>query len=177
MPPYVAEQLADLVTACEIAASNQDKGESMANLVEYVFRQVPGITRTYRGFIEPDGTAEIDLIFRHNLLLSGFGIPQITLIMECKNEARKISAEQVTRFATKLRNHNQPIGFIISAKGLSGKGSTYAHGEVHSELAQGRTIVILTLHDLRTLTTTEELIALCETRLHELEVWRTYRTI
>lgn len=177
MPGFHKPTLDKLIASVETANTNDTKGSSMADLVEYVFGEVPGITCTSRSFTEPDRTDEIDLVFQHSFLLSGLAIPQITLIVECKNEARKISAAHVTRFATKLRDRNLPVGFMISRTGLSGTRSTHAHGAVRTELSHGRTIVILTLEDLRYLVGTDELLTLCEGRRHELEVWRTYTSV
>lgn len=178
MTAYDPVELAKLIDQVESSArqgTNQVKGTAMAHLVAHIFGQIPGMELRHREFLNPDGTSEIDLIFRNRPLVSGL-FDGVTLHMECKNERRKISAAQVRIFASKLRDHNQPVGIMISHTGLAGKPGTksYAHGIVSSELGQGRSIVILCLEDLRKLEDTEQLVDICVERRFELEAFRTY---
>ena len=101
----------------------------MANLVAHIFGAIPGVQLRHREFLAPDKTSEIDLVFRNQPQVSGL-FDGVTLHMECKNERRRISAEQVRVFASKLRDRNQPVGVMISRTGLAGRpgGKTHAHG-------------------------------------------------
>jgi hypothetical protein len=150
----------------------------MADLVAHIFGQIQGVELRYREFLAPDMTSEIDLVFRNQPLESGL-FDGVTLYMECKNEARKISAEQVRVFASKLRDRNQPVGVMISRTGLSGRpgGKTHAHGQVGIELTSGRSIVVFSLADLIGLDDTDKLVDLCIERRFELESFGTYNTI
>jgi hypothetical protein len=81
-------------------------------------------------------------------------------------------------FASKLRDHNQPFGVMVSSKGLSGKSrNTNAHQVVSQELGHGRTIVVVTLDELASLQSTDQLLNLVRDRWRELEVNRRYTTI
>jgi hypothetical protein len=181
MPAYDRAVVRDLKNAVESTGrrgSNQAKGSAMADLVSYVFGRVPGIELRYREFLAPDKTSELDLVFKNQPQLSGL-FDGVTLHMECKNERRKISAEHVRVFASKLRDRNQPVGVMISRTGLAGKpgGKLYAHGVISSELAAGRSIVVLGLSDLADLADTNELVDLCIERRFELEAFGTYISI
>ena len=181
MTAYDRTVLAELVAQVESTGrhgTNQTKGSAMANLVAHTFGEIPGFQLRHRELLAPDKTSEIDLVFRNQPQISGL-FDGVTLHMECKNERRRISAEQVRVFASKLRDRNQPVGVMISRTGLAGRpgGKTHAHGIVGSELATGRSIVVLALADLIGLDDTDRLVDLCIERRFELEAYGTYNSI
>ena len=120
MTSYDHSVLANLLALVESTGrhgTNQTKGSAMADLVAYLFAQIPGVELRYREFLAPDKTSELDLVFRNQPLVSGL-FDGVTLHMECKNERRKISAEQIRVFASKLRDRNQPVGvFLLQPRG------------------------------------------------------------
>lgn len=181
MTTYDHSVLAMLIAQVESTGqrgTNHAKGLAMADLVAYLFGQMPGVQLRYREFLASDKTSEIDLVFRNQPQASGL-FDGVTLHMECKNERRKISAEQVRVFASKLRDRNQPVGVMISRTGLSGRPGirTYGHGQVGLELTSGRSIVVLALADLTGLDDTDRLVDLCIERRFELEAFGTYNSI
>jgi hypothetical protein len=181
MTAYDRTLLAKLVTQVESTGqhrTNRAKGSAMADLVAYLFEQIPGVQLRHREFLAPDKTSEIDLVFRNQPQISRL-FDGVTLHMECKNERRSISAEQVRVFASKLRDRNQPVGVMISRTGLAGRPGTktHAHGLVGFELACGRSIVVLALADLIGLDDTDRLVDLCVERRFELEAFGTYNSI
>jgi hypothetical protein len=181
MTAYDRTVLAKLIAQVESMGrhgTNRTKGTAMADLVAHIFGEIPGVQLRHREFLAPDMSSEIDLVFRNQPQVSGL-FDGVTLHMECKNERRRISAEQVRVFASKLRDRNQPVGVIISRTGLAGRpgGKTHAHGVVGSELATGRSIVVLALADLVGLDDTDRLVDLCIERRFELEAFGTYNSI
>jgi hypothetical protein len=177
MADYDLAKLSALCSACTSAVGNHAKGEAMADLVEYLFAAVPGVTLIERSHTYPDDTAEVDFIFGNRYYISRLPTTGVTLFVECKNEARKISAAQVRVFGTKLRDRNQRFGIMATRKGLSGKNLSYAHGAIAREMQDSRSIVVITLADLQNLTDSDSLVVLCERRLEDLEANGTYRTI
>ena len=181
MSTYDQIVLADLIARVESTGrhgTNSAKGSAMANLVAYLFVQIPGVQLRHREFLAPDKTSEMDLVFRNQPQVSGL-FDGVTLHMECKNEQRKIGPEQVRVFASKLRDRNQPVGMMISRTGLSGRPrfKTHGHGQVGIELTTGRSVVVLALADLRGLDDTDTLVDLCIERRFELEAFGTYNSI
>lgn len=179
MPAYDPAVLAPLIGACKKKGmNNRGKGETLADVVEYVFSVVPGVDLLERSYLEHDGSGEIDFIFANDPYQSRLATSGVTVFIECKNEARAIGAAQVRVFASKLRDHNQPFGIMVSSKGLSGKArNTHGHQEVAQELSHGRTIVVVTLDELSSLLNTDQLVALVKSRWQELEVKRRYTSI
>jgi len=174
---YDPVKLSDLAAACLKAVGNHAKGEAMADLVEYVFTEVPGVLLVERSHTYPDNTAEVDFIFSNKPYVSLLPTHGVTVFIECKNEARKISASQVRVFGSKLGDRAQRFGVMVTRQGLSGKGMSSAHGAIVRELQHGRSIVVLTLPELAALLVSDDLVALCEARLMELESKGTYVTI
>ncbi len=177
MVAYDAVKLADLCSKCASARGNHAKGETMADLVEYAFSQVSGLTLRHRGYTYPDHTAEIDLVFSNRPFISQLPTSGVTLFVECKNEARKIAATQVRSFSSKLRDRNQRMGLMVSRTGLSGRNATHAHGVIAREMQDGHSILVLTMADLSPLVSTDDLVRLCQERLEELEYQGTYTSL
>jgi hypothetical protein len=182
MNAYDLEQLGKLVAHVERTArgrnNNRAKGEAMADLVAHVFERVPGMELRHRSFVAPDKTSEMDLVF-HNVPYMSHLFDGVTLLVECKNEARKISTAEVRIFGSKLRDRNQPVGLMVSRTGLSGRPGTKtaAHGVVSFELSAGHSIVVLALADLVRLRNAADLVERCDERRFELEAFGTYNTI
>jgi hypothetical protein len=181
MTIYDGSQLGQLVAQVELTGrhgTNHAKGSAMADLIAHLFGQIPGLQLRHRQFLAPDKTSEIDLVFRNRPLVSGL-FDGVTLHMECKNERRKISAEHVRVFASKLRDRNQPVGVMVSRTGLAGRpgSKTHGHGQVGLELTSGRSVVVLALPDLIGLDSTDGLVDLCIERRFELEAFGTYNSL
>jgi len=174
----LAELVANVGTTARLRNNNKAKGDAMADLVAYIFGEVPGLELRHRSLVAPDGTSEIDLVFRNRPHVSGL-FAGVTLHFECKNESRRISAAQIRVFASKLQDRNQPIGIMVSHTGLSGRAGTrmYAHGVVANELHHGRTIVVLSLDDLAGLIDSDDRVELCVERQVELETYGIYNSI
>jgi hypothetical protein len=169
MTAYDPKLLAKLNDACSSAKSNAQKGAALADLVEYVLSEVPGLSVRERSSVDPSGGAEYDFLF--NNVWFDSHLPHevgVILFVECKNEKRKISAEQVRDFSVKLRDRGKPLGLMVSSAGLAGRGRTHAHDAIIKELAQGRYIVVLLRSELAALSQPEEFVALFTERLAEL---------
>lgn len=178
MGAYDSAALAGLIAACsKRGSSNHAKGEALADIVEYLFTEADGVELIERSLLDADGSGEIDFVFANDPFVSGMLTWGVTIFVECKNEARKIGASQVRTFASKLNDHNQPLGVMITAKGLSGTQRSHAHAIVSNELGQGRTIIVMTLSDIANFTHTDDLVALFRARRQELEVQRHYSSI
>lgn len=177
MGAYDGAVVAKLARACRRATGNHAKGEAMADLVEYMFGMLDGLTLRKRGHLAADGSGEIDFVFANDPKLCRLPLFNVTLFVECKNEAIKIGAAQVRIFGSKLGERNQRVGVMVTKKGLSGSRFTHGHKIVSDELRQGRSIVVISLDDLEQMTHTTQLEELFHARLEELEFEGSYTTI
>lgn len=177
MVAYDTAKIAALANACRKSKGNHAKGEAMADLVDYMFGLLEGLTLKKRGHLAADGSGEIDFVFANDPKKCLLPLFNVTLFVECKNEATKIGAAQVRVFGSKLGERNQRVGVMVSKMGLSGKRSTHGHKIVSDELRQGRSIVVICLDDLEHMTDTAQLEELFHARLEELEYEGGYTSI
>ena len=61
----LAELVANVGTSARLRNNNKAKGDAMADLVAYIFGEVLGLELRHRSLVAPDGTSEIDLVFRN----------------------------------------------------------------------------------------------------------------
>jgi hypothetical protein len=179
MNGYDPTQLKTLLDACASATSAHARGSALEDLVQNVFAATPSVKLYMRDVKDQDGTQEVDLIFSHLQHISSFPIPDVTIIIECKNEKRKSTSEQITRFGTKLKSRNAKIGIFVTAAGLSGKikPAAAAHAAIRDELSAGASIIVVTAAELATLTSSDDLAALLRDRLLELHTYRNYQSL
>src|SRR4051812_27500744 len=102
-------------------------------------------------FLDEDGAQEIDLVFSHYPSISQFPISDITVLVECKNEARRTSAAEVREFASKLRSRSLPSGDLVTTKGLSGRRGQHGHRAISDELRGGVSIIVVETKELAVL--------------------------
>ena len=153
------------------------RGRALEDFVEHVFSQVPSVKLYQRNILDEDGAQELDLVFSHYPNISMIPIPDIIVLVECKNEGRRVSAAQVREFANKLRSRSLPVGILISTLGLSGTKGKHAHRAISDELHSGVALIVATTDELYKLKTNTELAELLFDRLMELKTLRGYRNI
>jgi hypothetical protein len=179
MNAYDPGQLKALLAASQLAVGAHARGAALEDLVEHVFAAVPSLALYRRDVRDQDGAQEIDLVFSHLQHLSSLPISDVTIIVECKNESRKSTSEQITRFGTKLRTRNAKVGIFVTAAGLSGKSkpAAAAHAAIRDELSAGASIVVVTAAELAALSGPDDLAVLLRDRLLELHTFRNYRSL
>lgn len=110
--------------------STKVKGETLENLVEYIFNTSPlfMVAKNVR-----TSTNELDLLvtlssmgilFEHE----GFLKIPYPFICECKNYNKKVDVTWVGKLYSLVTTSNKNLGIIFSFHGLSGKGWHNAHG-------------------------------------------------
>jgi hypothetical protein len=179
MDPYDPAMLKSLSGACYSAKSSRARGAALEDLAEHVLTAVPSVRLYARDVKDQNGTQEIDLILSHLYYLSSLPMPDVTIIVECKNETRITSSTQVSTFGNKIRRRGLGIGILVTTAGLSGswKPPTAAHAAVGEELSHGAAIIVVNTAELANLSSSDELVALLNERLLELRTYRTYRSI
>src|SRR5258708_6982152 len=124
MNAYVQDKLRTLLAACASARTRATRGSTLEDFVQYVFEHVPSVAIYERDVKDESGAQEVDLVFSHLYPVSGIPIPDVTIIVECKNERRNTSAPQVMAFGSKLRSRGLNIGILVTSAGLSGERGT-----------------------------------------------------
>lgn len=163
-------RLSQLLDACDDAASSNEKGAAFAQLVAYVFEQIPGITLRARETQNRDGSAEIDLAFLNARAEGGLTHLDTILLVECKNWAKRVGSQQVGAFALKLKRRNRRFGVLAAANGITGSPDDRraAHSELASALAEGIEIAVITRQDIESLRSSADLVELLAAKRMEL---------
>lgn len=154
-----------------------ERGRALEDLVEFIFSKIPSVKLYQRDVKDEDGAQEIDLVFSHYPAISGMPISDITILVECKNEASRASSNQIREFGSKLRTRSLPVGVFVTAHGLAGTRGKSAHAAIRDELALGSAIIVILSSELVNLESHDELVALLTNRLLELRTLRGYHSI
>lgn len=177
MNSYTAAKLGALLDACVLAKGSYARGAALENLVEYVFLSVPSVKLYARDINDEDNSQEVDLVFTHFYPMSTLPMPDVTIIVECKNEKKRTSAAHIREFGSKLRTRSMNIGILVTFSGLSGRSGRHGHAAIREELQNGVAIIVVTANELAALRAPTHLVGLLTNRLNELRTLRGYRSI
>lgn len=177
MNAYDHDKLTAMLAVCKSAKTRSVRGSSLEDFVQHVFENVPSVATFERDVKDESGAQEVDLVFSHFHFASRFPIPDVTIIVECKNEERPTSAAHIMAFGSKLRSRALNIGILVTMAGLSGSRGTAGHSAIRDELRGGVSIIVVTADELASLNSSDDLVRLLTNRLHELRTYRGYRSI
>ena len=139
---------AEIAALCAPAQSTTAQGKKLQDLVAWLFGGIPSVTVTHSNKHDAGNTEEKDLWVEHKPWASVLPFVDALVPIECKNEATKASAEEVTVFGAKIASSGGSDGVLVARSGLSGSALTSGHLAVRDQLAKGIRIVVLTADDL-----------------------------
>lgn len=143
--------------------SNAKKGRGLEDLAQRMFSAIPGLELATPRQRNLKNTAEIDLAFRvqRTSPIESFGR---ALVLECKNQSKKLSSEQVMRFAGKLEDAHLPGGVFVTLGAVSGaeEYATAARAELDKQRTRGIVIVVVERSELDAVASGEHLAAALE---------------
>lgn len=137
-------------------------GQRLELLSYYLFRSFDSFRIVWRKL---GRGGEYDLLIDNSQPL---GLPfkwmKDYLLVECKDTQKPVSEKEFGHFLTKLNLTRTNVGFIISRKGLSGKGKLiYADGSRDTAFSQLGIIVIdITLDEISALNDFNDLLLLLQ---------------
>jgi hypothetical protein len=142
MAPLDVKRTADLLTAIKADSD----GHLLENLVRMLFEAIPGVEHYAQDVLSGSGNEEIDIAFSNKRDPDGLCHFGSDLLVECKAQARPVSAQDVSWFATKLRRRGQVHGVLIALAGVTGKAAGYpraGEAEVERCAGEGQQILVL----------------------------------
>ena len=164
MPAIDRDRVRDAFLSADAANSNEEKGNILEDLIQYLFSSIPGLIFIDRDVVNHYESQEMDLFFR-NLEAEG-GLIQFSWMsmIECKNWATPVGAHEVSVFETKLRNSGQSFGVLVAAHGITGDEASRSAARQVITLALSHQVMILvvTRDQLESLSHTDELVGLLE---------------
>jgi hypothetical protein len=176
---YDLARLSREVTALQdgTAPHNTAKRRRLQDLMMYLLEPIPSVKTVNMNVLNNALSQETDLWFQHNDHNSGLPFRDVLFPVECKNEARPISAAEVQEFATKVRHSGGWDGLMVGTTGLSGTDGKAAHDAVTRALAEGTRLTVLVGADFGRLTNPDDLVALVVERHTELRTQQGYLSI
>ncbi len=158
MTTYDAAKIQDFAAKClDGSLSTKARGDALEDLVCYLLGELPGV-RAEPNVIDRSQSCEIDVIVfncQHGWMSQ---YPKLFFV-ECKNWGKAVDSKALRDFATKMDYRSVEAGVLVSTNGITGDSDdlTAAHQVIAMEQGKKRRIVLVTLDQLKALTTTSEL--------------------
>ncbi|WP_175819058.1 restriction endonuclease [Burkholderia sp. BCC0419] len=147
-------QLAARIAAVDAAATNQDKGASFEALAIYLFEHLDGVEVTEHDIRMP--SEEIDIVLWNAQQEEVFRPWEAVILVECKNWSANVGAPALDNFIGKLRRRSLTTGIFVAAMGVTGGfingdgDEPGAVGIIRSALQEGIRVIVITMNDIRT---------------------------
>ncbi|MFI6225028.1 restriction endonuclease [Nocardia salmonicida] len=159
-----------LETANDPSAPAHLRGRAYEDVLEHVFRSVPGCL-VRRNALNHFSSEEVDLAIGNPRGNDSFRLLPELFLVECKNWSKPVDSAAVTTFAAKIRHRSCDLGVLVAANGVTGdpyeRSAAYQAAAI--ALAAERTrILLLTTDDLRTLRSGSDIVTLLHNRLLDL---------
>lgn len=161
-------QLAAYIANVDTATTNQEKGASFETLAMYLFEHLDGVEVAEHDIRMP--SEEIDIVLWNAQREEVLRPWEAVILVECKNWSANVGAPQLDNFIGKLRRRSLKTGIFVAAMEVTGgfiKGDGNepgAVGLIRSALQEGIRVIVITLTDIRTLTSLDDIRALIKKR-------------
>jgi hypothetical protein len=153
------------------------KGTLLEGLVAYLFGRIPGLRVTERNQMTVFNTEEVDVVLwnsRDPNGLSSVEFPAI-LLVECKNWTNAVGSMELAWFIMKVWGRGQDFGILVAANGITGNAFDLnrSHQLIARALSHGIRIIVITRPEILSITHSDDLVRLLETKLAQLVVHQT----
>jgi hypothetical protein len=134
----------------------------------YLFEHLDGVEVTEHDIRMP--SEEIDIVLWNAQREEVLRPWEAVILVECKNWSANVGAPQLDNFIGKLRRRSLKTGIFVAALGVTGgfiKGDGNepgAAGLIRSALQEGIRVIVITLADIRALTSLDDIRALIKRR-------------
>lgn len=165
-------QFRNLLQQVNTAATTNEKGRALENLIAFLFPVIPGVEIAERNALNAFATEEVDIALWNNREASGIHFMPNIILVECKNWSNACGSQEVSYFVGRLRQRGCDHGILIATNGITGiaEDLTRAHFEIATALTGGVRVVVITLDELTQLSTSQEIVALLKKKLCQLVV-------
>lgn len=156
------------IAAVDAAANAQDKGACFEALAIYLFEHLDGVEVTDHDARMP--SEEIDLVLWNAQREEVLGPWEAVILVECKNWTAAVGAPALDNFIGKMRRRGLRTGIFVAAQGVTGgflKGDgdePGAVGIIRSALQEGIRVIVITMDDIRAITSLDDVRALIKRR-------------
>jgi hypothetical protein len=170
MAKYSNEVINRLLAEADNAATADEKGDKLEELVRYLFGVIPGVEFHVKNILDGNRAHELDVVFWNDQRISELYFLDAIIITECKHTQHPVGSIDVGWFIRKLQDRGATYGILIALNGITGErdGISNAHSEILSAMLRDKIkILVVTREDILNLSTTEQLVYLLkEKNLH-----------
>ncbi|MFX4283979.1 restriction endonuclease [Aliarcobacter butzleri] len=157
-----------LINNVDASTTNQQKGQSFELLCIYMFEYLNGVDITEHDIRMP--SEEIDIVLWNAQTEEIFRPWDSVILVECKNWSSTVGASVLDNFINKVRRRSLKTGIFVAANGVTGgfvKGDGNEPGAVGiltSALQDGIRIIVITMNDIRAITSLDDIRVLIKKR-------------
>ncbi len=162
------EEFRALIEEVDNARTNHEKGQSLELLSIYMFKHLQGVDVTEHDIRMP--SEEIDIVLWNAQTEEVLRPWDSVILVECKNWSENVGAAILDNFINKIRRRSLTTGMFIAAKGVTGrfvKGDGQEPGAIGiltSALQDGIRVIVITMDDIRSVTSLDDIRALIKKR-------------
>lgn len=157
-----------LITNVDAATTNHQKGQSFELLSIYMFEHLDGVDITEHDIRMP--SEEIDIVLWNAQSEEILRPWDSIILVECKNWNTAVGAPLLDNFVNKVRRRALSTGIFVAANGVTGGFVTGdgndpgAIGILTSALQDGIRVIVITMDDVRAITSLDDIRALIKKR-------------
>lgn len=161
-------RITQLIAAVDAAQTANQKGDTFEALAKYLFEHLDGVEVTGQDVALP--AEEIDLVLWNAQREDVLRPWEAVILVECKNWSAAVGAPALDSFIAKMRRRGLKTGIFIAANGVTGQFLTGdgndvgAIGIIGAALQEGIRVVVLTMADIRAITSLDEIRRLLKLR-------------
>lgn len=176
MPRYSLKKLHRLLRESDGAATSDEKGAKLEELVAYLFGKIPGVQLCDKNVLDGPRAHEIDVVFWSPQNTSELCFLDAVLIVECKNFVGPVGSIDVGWFVRKLQVRGALSAVLVSLSSITGAhdGLSNAHDEILTALTRdGIRILLVTRAEILSLRDSDQLVELLKSKFLKLALRRT----
>jgi hypothetical protein len=165
------KRLADFLVVADDADLDA-RGRAIEDIGELLFSSIPGISIQGKRVLDVSRAQEVDLVLRNEQHERGLPHLPYLLYAESKNWRSAIGPNEVSWFATKVRERNGTFGIILVRDRISGLRTLNPSGaylQLLFELERGCELILLTRSEIERVRSGERLAKLLMKKLEYLK--------
>ena len=172
LPRIPQKRLAAALSRINSASTVNDKGRALEDFACFLFPQIPGVEIAEKNAVNAFQTEEVDVALwnaRHGRGL--YFLPNLLLI-EAKNWSSPCGSQEVAYFVSRLQHRGCDHGILLATNGITGVAAdlSQAHFEIATALSDGIRVLVITLGEIQSVASSDEIVTLLKRKLCQLVV-------
>src|SRR4051794_32059820 len=119
MPAYSRGAIGKYLRKADRAETDDERGEILEDLAEYLFLKVPGIPEVRRNQTSVFRSEELDLVVWNNQHPRGLMSLNTWIPVECKSSSQPVGSHEVQAFISKIERRALDFGILLAWHGIT----------------------------------------------------------